>query len=113
MHGGCTCEAPPCEEHIPFRRRKGKQIRRVRVLCTRWCIERVNPRMEKGHVDQANVNARLSVNVVWSVHADANRFVRHELVWNSDKRASFLRFCFPTPNPSSIGGGRASAVYRR
>nr|DAD40323.1 TPA_asm: hypothetical protein HUJ06_014646 [Nelumbo nucifera] len=45
----------------------------VRVLCIRGCTGRVNLRMRKRYVDQANVNARLSVNVVWLVQSDDSR----------------------------------------
>nr|DAD29699.1 TPA_asm: hypothetical protein HUJ06_031167 [Nelumbo nucifera] len=55
----------------------------------------------RGHVDQANVNVHLSV------------FNQTVLVWNTDKRASFLRFCFPWRAPSSNGGNKTPAVHQR
>nr|DAD48868.1 TPA_asm: hypothetical protein HUJ06_018805 [Nelumbo nucifera] len=59
----------------------------------------VNLRMRKRKVDQANVNVRLSVNLVWSVQSDGLR--GYESVWNTDKRASFFPFCFPSRAPST------------
>nr|DAD18272.1 TPA_asm: hypothetical protein HUJ06_019736 [Nelumbo nucifera] len=49
---------------FPIHTEPGSSSRRVRVLCTRGCTGRVNLRMRKRYIDQANVNVRLSVNVV-------------------------------------------------
>nr|DAD44872.1 TPA_asm: hypothetical protein HUJ06_003102 [Nelumbo nucifera] len=65
-----------------------------------------------GHMDHANVNVRLSVNMVWSVHADTKRFETHT------KGPRFFHFVSPgdlellPPNPFSIGDNRAPAVHR-
>nr|DAD43901.1 TPA_asm: hypothetical protein HUJ06_002131 [Nelumbo nucifera] len=57
--------------------------------------------MGDGHVDQANVNARLNVNVVWSIQSAPNRFVRTRTGRDKKGLNPLFDFLFPWRAPST------------